>query len=77
MCFTANLPLRTGRYALSLFSFHSLRKATPKARFSPELKKRMQGKACFNFTTIGPALFRELAALTRARFEGYRALKYI
>ena len=24
---------------------------------SPELKKRMQGKSCFNFDTVDPALF--------------------
>ena len=33
---------------------------------SPELKKRMQGKACFNFTAIDEPLFRELAKLTKA-----------
>jgi hypothetical protein len=39
---------------------------------SPALKKRMQGKSCFNFTKINPAHARELAALTRkgiARFK--------
>jgi hypothetical protein len=39
---------------------------------SPELRKRMQGKSCFNFTTSDPALFNELAALTKAGFEDYR-----
>ena len=34
------------------------------ASISPELKRRMQGKSCFNFTKIDEALFRELAALT-------------
>jgi hypothetical protein len=43
----------------------------------PELKKRMQGKACFNFSEVDPALFRQLAELTAAGFEGYRALKYV
>jgi hypothetical protein len=32
---------------------------------SPELKKRMQGKSCFNFTKVEPELFAELAELTR------------
>ncbi len=32
---------------------------------SPDLKKRMQGKSCFNFKTPDPVLFEELAALTR------------
>src|ERR1700690_2800874 len=33
---------------------------------SPELKKRMQGKACFNFREMDTALFAELAELTSA-----------
>jgi hypothetical protein len=32
---------------------------------SPALKKRMQGKSCFNFKTVDKALFAELAALTK------------
>lgn len=39
---------------------------------SPELKKRMQGKSCFNFTTVEEPLLEELARLTAAgmaRFE--------
>jgi len=46
-------------------------------RISPELRKRMQGKACFNFNLIAPALFRELATLTRAGFASYRAKKFV
>ena len=39
---------------------------------SPSLKKRMQGKACFNFTAIAPEHVAELKALTKrgvARFK--------
>jgi hypothetical protein len=39
---------------------------------SPELKKRMQGKSCFNFKKVEPALFDELAALTRKGAEKFR-----
>ena len=39
---------------------------------SPELKKRMQGKTCFNFKKIDPALFEELKTLTAAGVEIYR-----
>ncbi len=46
-------------------------------RIPPELKKRMQGKACFNFSEVDPALFRQLSELTATGFEGYRALKYV
>jgi hypothetical protein len=41
-------------------------------RVSPQLKKRMQGKACFNFSAVDPVLFRELEELTAAGFAGYR-----
>ena len=34
------------------------------AGMSPELRRRMQGKSCFNFTRIDEPLFAELAALT-------------
>jgi hypothetical protein len=34
------------------------------ASMSPELRRRMQGKSCFNFTTIDEALLAELEALT-------------
>src|SRR5881398_1817620 len=33
---------------------------------SPELKKRMQGKSCFNFKEVDEKLFQELAKLTKA-----------
>lgn len=36
---------------------------------SPELKKRMQGKSCFNFRKVETALFEELRQLTRRGFE--------
>lgn len=39
---------------------------------SPELKKRMQGKSCFNFRHMDEALFNELSGLTRAGLERFR-----
>ena len=39
---------------------------------SPELKKRMQGKSCFNFKRVEPELFRELAELTRKGAERFK-----
>jgi len=38
----------------------------------PALKKRMQGKACFNFKEPDAALFKELFALTRAAYERWK-----
>jgi hypothetical protein len=32
---------------------------------SPELKKRMQGKGCFNFKAVDEKLFKELAKITK------------
>ena len=34
------------------------------ASMSPELKRRMQGKSCFNFTKIDDTLFEELEGIT-------------
>jgi hypothetical protein len=42
---------------------------------SPSLKKRMQGKACFNFTTIEPAHVKELSALTKRGLARMKTLK--
>ena len=39
---------------------------------SPELKKHMQGKSCFNFKKIEPELFDELAELTRKGAEKFK-----
>ena len=44
---------------------------------SPELKKRMQGKACFNFTSVDEKLFQELASLTRTGYASFKAAKYV
>lgn len=41
---------------------------------SPELRKRMQGKSCFNFTRIAPELVDELGELTRRGLEHFAAL---
>jgi hypothetical protein len=43
---------------------------------SPALKKRMQGKACFNFTAVDEALFKELAALTRRSRPAYAKVDF-
>ena len=36
---------------------------------SPALKKRMQGKSCFNFASLDDQLFAELSELTRVAFD--------
>jgi hypothetical protein len=39
---------------------------------SPALKKRMQGKSCFNFKKVEPDLMRELTELTRKGVQKFR-----
>ncbi len=36
---------------------------------SPDLKRRMQGRSCFNFAKVDESLFAELLSLTRAGYE--------
>jgi len=42
---------------------------------SPALKKRMQGKSCFNFKNVDENLFSELETLTRLGFERFKQEK--
>jgi hypothetical protein len=44
---------------------------------SPELKKRMQGKSCFNFKEVDEKLFRELGNLTRGGARQFNDEKFI
>lgn len=41
-------------------------------KISPELKKRMQGKSCFNFSAPDEKLFAELGTLAEAGLAEYR-----
>ncbi len=44
-------------------------------KLTPELKKRMQGKSCFNFKTIEPAQAKELAVLTKDGIAAFKKVK--
>ena len=44
---------------------------------SSELKARMQGKSCFNFTELEKPLLKELAALTKASHASYKAQGFV
>ena len=57
-------------YLMPVYMFPDLLKD-----LSPELKKHMQGKSCFNFKKIEPDLFEELAELTRKGVERFRTSK--
>ena len=44
---------------------------------SQELKRKMQGKSCFNFKDTDDILFTELNSLIKSAFEKYKSLKKI
>src|SRR3954447_19440096 len=44
---------------------------------SPELKKHMQGKSCFNFKKADAKLFKELAAVTKKGFALFLDKKFL
>jgi hypothetical protein len=46
-------------------------------KISPELKKRMQGKACFNFVEVNAPLFDELANLTQRGIVAFTKAGYM
>ena len=49
---------------MPVYMSEQLRRSIP-----PDLRKRMQGKACFNFKRVDAALFQQLAELTQAGIE--------
>jgi hypothetical protein len=44
---------------------------------SPELRARMHGKSCFNFSALEAGRFEELATLTRAAFDDYKSQGFV
>lgn len=59
-------------YLMSVYACPDLLKT-----MSPELKKRMQGKSCFNFREVDEKLFKELAKLTKAGTAKFSDEKFI
>jgi hypothetical protein len=55
---------RVGKRYVSYYLMGVYDKDGVDATISPELKRRMQGKTCFNFTKVDDDLFRELEDLT-------------
>lgn len=47
------------------------------AGISPELRRRKQGKSCFNFGAIDESLMAELEALTARSFEDFVSPTYL
>lgn len=47
------------------------------AGISPSLKRRMQGKLCFNFKSLNDTLFSEIAVLTESEYSTYKKTGYL
>lgn len=47
------------------------------ASLSPELKARMHGKSCFNFSAVEPTVLEELSALTKASYASYKEQGFV
>jgi hypothetical protein len=56
--------LRKGKRYVSYYLFSVYLEPGQLDGISPELRRRMQGKSCFNFTQVDEALFDELDGLT-------------
>jgi hypothetical protein len=59
------------RLGKNYVSYHLMSVYMREVAMSPELKKRMQGKACFNFDSVDEKLFGELDELTVAGMKNY------
>ena len=59
-------------HLMPVYVFPELLEGIPDA-----LRKRMQGKSCFNFRAVDEPLFAELAALTGRGYERYREAGYL
>lgn len=65
--------VRPGKSYVSFYLMSVYASPELMASMSPELRRRMQGKACFNFTKVEEPLFAELARLTQAGLEPFVA----
>ena len=75
-----NYPLMFGgvRLGKNYVSYHLMAVyASPDVPMSPELKKRMQGKACFNFKEVDEKLFKELEKITKAGAKRFSNEKFV
>jgi hypothetical protein len=60
---------RLGRRYVSYYLMPVYVKPSLLDGISPELRRRMQGKSCFNFAKVDEPLLAELEALTEASYE--------
>ena len=61
--------IRRGKRYVSYYLMPAYADPELATSMSPELRRRMQGKSCFNFTHVDEPLFAELGRITRTTFE--------
>ncbi len=68
------IPVAWVEVGKSYVSYHLMGVSVPAVQsgMSKALKARMQGKTCFNFTVIDPALLTELDSLTAASIAAFK-----
>ena len=68
--------VRTGKNYVSFHLLYMYYNPAAKKALSPALKKRMQGKACFNFTAVDEDCFAELGRLITDGLKIYKSEKF-
>ncbi|MBA2706158.1 MAG: hypothetical protein H0U60_20170 [Blastocatellia bacterium] len=74
LCFAA---VRVGKAYVSFYLMPVYASPDLLKDLSPALKKRMQGKSCFNFKAVDDKLFKELGKLTKSGFQKFSDPKVI
>jgi hypothetical protein len=68
--------IRTGKNYVSFHLLYMYYNPAAKKALSPALKKRMQGKACFNFTAVDEDCFAELGRLIADGLKIFKSDKF-
>jgi hypothetical protein len=68
--------VRTNKNYVSFHLLYMYYNPAAQKALSPALKKRMQGKACFNFTAVDEDCFAELGRLIDAGLRIYKSEKF-
>jgi hypothetical protein len=68
--------VRTNKNYVSFHLLYMYYNPAAKKALSPALKKRMQGKACFNFTAVDEDCFAELGRLIGDGLKIYKSEKF-
>jgi hypothetical protein len=68
--------VRTNKNYVSFHLLHMYYNPAAQKALSPALRKRMQGKACFNFTAVDEACFAELGRLIAHGLKRFKSKEF-